>query len=179
MKILRSVFIGMSMVTTLLFLVVAAAAMEHGSMNMDHGKMGMPHSSSGMDHGAMGMDHGAMSMQGGMIMLGDEVQDGVKAMVHLKDVKESMAKMGMTGTTHHFMVMFEDQATGKAIDSGSVAVKIHGPDGKEMKPVKLMGMQGHFGADVDLKTPGQYHFTIGTKLADDTKRQFEFDYTLE
>ncbi len=179
MKTFRTLSMALTLAATLAFVAVNAGAMDHGSMGSDHGSTGADHGSMGMNHGTMNMDQGSMSMHGDMIMLGDQVQDGVKAMAHLKDVKEAMGKMGMTGTTHHFMVMFEDQATGKAIDSGSVAVKIQGPEGKEEKPVKLMGMQGHFGADVDLETKGTYHFTVGTKLEDGTKRQFEFDYTLK
>ena len=192
MKAVRTLFIGMTMVTTLLVLVATAGAMEHssstnhgsmdmnhGSMDMNHGSMDMDHGKMDMNHGQMNMEHGSMSMQGGMIMLGNETENGVEAMAHLKDVREAMSKVGMTGTTHHLMLKFKDQATGKPIDSGTVAVKIQGPDGKEMPPVKLMGMMGHFGADVDLETPGTYHFTVGTKLADGTKRQYEFSYTLK
>jgi hypothetical protein len=40
-------------------------------------------------------------------------------------------------------------------------------------------MQGHFGADVALSEKGKYEFTVGTKLADGEKRQFEFSYTLK
>jgi len=132
-----------------------------------------------MEHGKMeGMEHSGMMMEGGMIMLGDETEDGVKAMAHLKDVKEAMAKMGMK-ETHHFMIAFVDTATGKAVESGTVAVKIEDPSGKEGKAIKLMGMQGHFGADIVLPEKGEYHFLVGTKLLDGKKRQYHFHYTVE
>jgi len=173
MKILGKMFITL---TVLVALPLTAAAMQHGDHNgsMDHSNM--ENHQGAMDHGSMG--HDGMAMKGDMIMLGDAEQDGVKAMAHLKDVKDAMAKMGMK-TTHHIMVMFVDQASGKPIDSGNAAVKVKGADGKESEPVKLMGMQGHFGADIELPGPGQYHFTIGTKLADGKKRQFDFDFTLK
>lgn len=142
----------------------SSSGMNHGSMNMDHGKMNM--------------QHDGMNMNGDMIMLGDATQNGVKAMAHLKDVHEAMAKMGMK-TTHHLMVMFADLATGKPIASGMVAVKIVKPDGETEGPIRLMGMQGHFGVDATLKEKGKYHFNVGTKLADGQKRQYEFNYTLE
>jgi hypothetical protein len=133
------------------FLATSAPAMEnHAGHDM----------SGGMNHGDVqqmeGMEHG----QGGMIMLGEEEQNGVKAMFHL-------------------MVMFHDAGTGKTIGSGTVAVKIESPDGKEAAPVKLMGMQGHFGADVNLDKPGIWHFRIATKLADGKVRQFHSHHVVK
>jgi hypothetical protein len=152
-------------------LVATAAMHEHGSMEkmegMEHGKM------EGMKH--EGMEHGSMMMEKGMVMLGEKTEDGVKAAAHLNDVKEAMAKMGMK-ETHHFMVMFMDAKTGEPITEGTVAVKIEGPAGKTSDPVKLMGMEGHFGADIVLAEKGKYEFKVGTKLRDGQKRQYEFEY---
>lgn len=150
--------------------------MKHGEQSkMDHGKMKMDHDKKEMDHGKM--DHGGMDMSGDMIMLGDATEDGVKAMAHLKDVGAAMAKMGMP-STHHIMINFVDLASGKPIESGVAAVKIEGPNGELSEPVKLMGMQGHFGADIELPVAGEYEFKVGTKLADGKKRQFEFKFQL-
>ena len=182
MKNIRTIVITLILLAALPLVVQAMSHGDGSTSDMDHKKMdheGM--SSKAMDGDSMDhskMDHGSMNMQGDMIMLGDTDEDGVKAEAHLKDVKAAMAKMGM-GTTHHFMVMFVDDASGKPIDSGAAAVKIKGPDGKEGAAVKLRGMQGHFGADVELTEPGEYHFIVGTKLADGKKRQFEFEYTLK
>lgn len=120
--------------------------------------------------GMESMGHGDEKVAADMIMLGDQVVDGVKGMAHLKDVKDAMAKMGMK-ETHHFMMMFRDK-DGKTITTGSVAVKIKGPDGKEGPAIKLMGMEEHFGADVVLDKKGAYVFTVGTQLSDGVKRQF-------
>jgi hypothetical protein len=143
--------------------LAAFAAMEHG----DHGKM------EGMKHG----EHGGMGMEGDMVMLGEQTKEGVKAMAHLNDVKEAMAKMGMK-ETHHFMVAFVDDS-GEQLTEGTVAVKIKDAAGKESGPVKLMGMEGHFGADIVLEKAGKYEFMVGTKLKDGKTRQYHFEHTVE
>jgi hypothetical protein len=183
MKNLRNFVLTLMLLVALPLAVQAmqhesGAAMDHGKMKMDHDKMDMDHGKMKMDHDKMDMDHGGMKMSGDMLMLGNSVQDGVKAMAHLKDVKQAMAKMGMK-STHHFMVLFADVESGKPIESGVAAVKVKSPDGKEAEAVKLMGMQGHFGADIVLPGPGTYHFTVGTKLADGKKRQFEYEIELK
>ncbi|HXV19719.1 MAG TPA: hypothetical protein VD811_01865 [Desulfuromonadales bacterium] len=142
----------------LLGLPLAAGAMSHEKH--EHGKME------------------GMKMEEGMFMLGEETEEGVKAMAHLNDVKAAMAKVGMK-ETHHFMVAFVDTASGKQITEGTVAVKIKDPAGKESDPVKLMGMEGHFGADIVLPEKGKYEFKVGTKLPDGKTRQYMFNYTVK
>ena len=126
-----------------------------------------------MDHGNMSQG-GGMAMGGSMIMLEDTETDGVTASGHLMDIRVKMAEHGMK-TTHHFMVGFTDSMN-MAIDNGQVAVKIEAPDGTVSAPINMMGMSGQFGADVTLDQPGTYHFRIGTKLADGTKRMFNMSY---
>jgi len=125
-----------------------------------------------MDHG---QDHSGMDMGGDTIMLDNDMQEGVMASAHLRDISKKMKKLGMN-QTHHFMIMFTDHNTQKAIDTGIVAVKVIDPEGNEHKAVKLMGMEGSFGVDVALNKRGKYTFEVGTKLADNTKRQFRFTY---
>lgn len=148
----------------------ASHEMDHGSMK--HGSMGQ----GTMKHG--NMDHGGMQMDGSMAMLPDQTVDGITALVHVKDVKAAMAKMGMNHT-HHIMVMLKDAKSGKALEAQVAAVKIVDPTGKETEPVGLMSMQGHAGADVVLATPGDYTFKVAAKLADGKKVQYEFKYTLK
>jgi hypothetical protein len=140
----------------------------------------LPAAGFAMDHNMAGMDHsaGMGDTHKGMVTVGEQVVDGVKAVAHLKDVKATMAKMGMK-ETHHFMVLFSNAKDGKAITVGSVAVKIKGPDGSDKPAIKLMGMEGHFGADVIIEEKGAYVFTIGTQLADGVKRQFELKYEVK
>ena len=146
--------------------LVALFALPGAGFSKDHNMSGMAHNMPGMS------DHKEMAM------VGEQVESGVKAVAHLKDVKATMAKMGMK-ETHHFMVLFSNTKDGKAIAEGSAAVKIKGPDGVEGAAIKLMGMEGHFGADVVLGKKGTYVFTIGTQLADGVKRQFELKYEVK
>ena len=113
-----------------------------------------------------------------MITVGEQTVDGVKAIVYLNDVKATMAKMGMK-ETHHLMIHFYNAKDGKTVEEGVVAVKIKGPDGKEGKAIKMIGMDEHFGADIVLDRKGAYLFTAGTQLADGVKRQFELKYELK
>ncbi len=122
-------------------------------------------------------DHEGMSAEGDMVVVGSVTEKGVKAMAHMKDVREAMAGMGMD-ITHHFMVAFVDEQSGDQIEEGVAALKFEGPEGVE-GPIKMMGMEGHFGADIELDQPGHYKLQVGTKLADGEKRQFEFSYELK
>jgi len=152
----------LQLITTLFFLTLAA-----GSQAMDHGTTG---------HGDMaGMTHSGMEMGGEDIMLPEATVKGVKAMAKLRDISKAMAEAGMN-MTHHFMVAFSDAATGKALDSGVVAVKVVDPAGKKQEAAKMMAMDGSFGADVALSRKGKYVFEVGTKLGNGEKRQFSFEY---
>jgi len=175
-KIVAMLFIALANVP------LAASAMSHQdhdsnshkeAVEMDH-HGGMKHN----DHGEHNQTAGSSSSDGAMIVVGSMVSKGVKGMAHLKDVSAAMAKMGMTAT-HHFMIVFVDEASGEQIDTGSVALKITNPDAKVGEAVELIGMDGHFGADVVLDMAGEYHFKLGTKLDDGTKRKFHFHQVVE
>lgn len=150
-------------------LIAGAALLSTSALAMDgheHHKMSEP-----MDHGQMkgmnAMDHG----KGEMIIFGQNVHEGIKAMCHLMPIDSKMMPAG-SKVTHHLMVMLSDADTGNPVESGTVAVKIGSPDGKEAKPVRLIGMQGHFGADVVLDQPGIWHFHLAAKLADGKVRKY-------
>lgn len=159
------------MKTTLLLLTCCsflALPLAGVAAEPDHSQHMMP---SGGGHDATQMLHG------NSIMLGEQTVDGIKAMAHLNDIGAVMAKMGKK-ENYHFMVMFSDATSGAAIDQGTVAVKITDPaTGQSGTAVPLEGMGGHFGADVTLTAKGEYQFTVGSKLADGSKRQFTFQYT--
>ena len=63
-----------------------------------------------------GMKHEGMHMKGDMVLIGDQVVDGVKAMAHIMvyddAAKASMAKMGIDAT-HHLMMLFVDEQSGR------------------------------------------------------------------
>lgn len=131
----------------------------------------------GMDHGShQNSAQSGMEMGGTMLMLGNDTQEGIMAMAHLRDIQAAMAKLGMD-KTHHFMVAFKDMASGKQMGDGLVAVKVVDPSGKKHEATKLMAMEGSFGADVALSQKGTYHFEVGAKFANGVKRQFSFQYT--
>lgn len=115
---------------------------------------------------------------GGMMIVGNMTSKGIKGMAHLKDVSATMSEMGMKAT-HHFMIAFVDEATGEQIEKGKVALKITNPDAKVGEAIELVGMQGHFGADVVLDMKGEYHFRLGTKLADGKQRKYHFHHVIE
>jgi len=150
----------------LLLALLSLALMTPASMAATH------------EHGATPGGHEMAMEQGQMIMLGDQVVDGVKAEAQLNDVKTAMARMGMQ-ETHHLMFQFQETGTGKTVEKGTAALKIKGPDNVESAPISLMGMGGHFGADIVLGAVGLYKFTIGTRLVDGKTRQFEFSYELK
>ena len=168
----------------------AATAMdEHGHGSPGHGSPGHEKTSEANhrgemvhdDHGPahdMHNEHASMASDGSMIIVGNSVSKGVRGMAHLKNVSATMEKMGML-STHHFMIAFVDEATGKQVESGTVALKITNPDAKVGETIELIGMDGHFGADVVLDMPGEYHFKLGTKLVDGVKRKFHFHQVIE
>jgi len=55
-------------------------------------------------------------------------------------------------------------------------VKITNIDIKIIEAMELTGLDGHFGADITLDIKGEYHFRLGTKLADGEPRKFHFHY---
>ncbi|WP_020675440.1 hypothetical protein [Geopsychrobacter electrodiphilus] len=119
-----------------------------------------------MDNKDMKMDKGSMAMEG-VIMLQDEVVDGVKGAAHLMD-DPKMGKM--------LMVMFTDEKTGAMLSEGRCALKIETPDEKVGEAQMMMKSKGMFGVGVKLEQKGMYHLKVGTKLADGTKRAFHFHY---
>jgi hypothetical protein len=163
--------IGILSIIAMLIAVPVLASAHCGNCAMDH------KAEPGQKQAAMQQEghegHSGMAAAGNLLDLGTVADKGVAAMAHLKDVRTAMAKLGMK-TTHHLMIMFNDEKTGKSIEAGTVAVKITGPDGTVTDPLELMGMQGHFGADVTLDKPGEYRFQVGSKLADGTARQYDF-----
>jgi hypothetical protein len=113
-----------------------------------------------------------------MVLVGEKVVEGVRGEAHLNDVEAEMKKVGMP-MTHHFMIAFEDHMSHEAITEGRVALRVTNPDGNTGNPVRLIGMDGHFGADITLHQKGDYVFEVGSSLPDGKTRQFEFTYALD
>ena len=155
---------GRTVLTFFLLVLAAGNPMPAAAME-GHGGHGAP-----MDHAAMGGDQ--------VVMLEELTVDGVRAQAHIEDVSEAMAKAGMK-ETHHLMLSFFDAKSGKELTEGTVAVKVVDSHGMAGSPVKMVAMDGSFGADLALDMPGRYGFEVGTKLADGKKRQFRFSYSVK
>ncbi len=157
-------------ILALMIMLVPAGAMAMKGMDhkteakeMDHGKMEMDHDSKKMDHGSMDM-----SGMKGVVMLQDEVVEGVKGSAHLMDSEDGKGKM--------LVVMFTDEKSGAMLSDGRCAVKVESPDEKVGEAQKMMKHTGMFGTGVKFDQKGMYHFKVGTKLADGEKRTFHFHH---
>ena len=146
------------MILALLIALLPATTMAMKGMEHKDGDMSK-------ESGAMKMDHGSMGMEG-VMMLQDEVVDGVKGAAHLMDMEGGMGQM--------LMVMFTNEKTGNMISKGKVAVKIESPDENVGDAKKMKKSKGMFGTGVKFEQKGIYHFKVGTKLEDGVKRQFHF-----
>ena len=118
----------------------------------------------------MGHDVSRASQQN---VIGTMTVDGVVATAELRDVRETMAQAGQPAT-HHLQVAFKDLAANHTIGTGVAAVKVTLPTGEELAASEMLGMDGHFGVDLQLGGKGKYTFTVGTKLEDGKVRQFVF-----
>ncbi|MHC1697920.1 MAG: hypothetical protein AB9919_07685 [Geobacteraceae bacterium] len=157
MKITAAVLLA---ITIALSAPLIVSAVEHGSMHKE-------------------MDHGSMQTMGKVIHT--EVVDGVKATFRLIDMKEQMKGMEMPEgmkDTHHLMIIFTDNKTGKILGEGQVKVKISGP-GKTSQIKTLMGMSGGFGSDVTLPVKGKYGIMTKFQLKDGKVRASQFWYELK
>lgn len=166
----------LTLLASLLFAFIATmpayGASEHGSMHTmtNHGDTAHDEAA----HTAAGHESMSHESHENMMLIGDQTVDGVKATAHISDVRKAMAQAGLK-MTHHLMILFTDQETQKNIERGTVAVKVTTPSGEVLPAQALMGMEGHFGADLTLSAMGTYTFTVGTKLSPDSKkRQFTF-----
>ncbi len=152
-------------------LVILSVSMPANAGEKGHGAMpGMSGGKTMEGHGSMSGMHGESKMEGhGMMKMGDQVFEGKvgpwKAEARLVDMKAQMAKskvsekmMAKMKHTHHVMFSLEDPEAKKPVTEGKGTVTVTGPDRKQVK-YDLMGMQGHFGADITLDKPGKYGFS--------------------
>ena len=157
----------------LLTMPLHAGAMDHGAGG--HGGHGTaqaaPAGASGHD-GHAAMNHGSASAG-----LGKMAVKGITASAEISDVRAAMQKAGQP-TTHHLMISFTG-ADGAAVSQGTAAVKVIGPDGVAGTPIRMMLMDGSFGADLTLAQPGVYQLEVGSKLADGVTRQFAFQHAVK
>jgi len=167
-----------------------AGGMGHGSMSGGMGAgQGSMSGGMGAGQGSMSGMHGEGKMEGqGMMKMGDKVFEGKIGSLHgearLVDMKAQMAKAKVSAkmmadmkNTHHVALSLTDPATKKPVTEGTGTVTVTGPDHKAVT-TNLMGMQGHFGADVNLPTPGKYSFRVDVD-AGGKKGSAEFEQTVK
>jgi hypothetical protein len=134
--------------------------------------LALPMYASAAEKGHEGMsgmqgDHGKMQTgRHDMTRMGDQVFFGKigpwMGTARIADMKAHLEASGMKAAeampnSHHIAFMLTDAKTKKAVTEGKGTVTVTGPDKKETK-AEIMGMQGHFGADVNLPVPGKYTF---------------------
>ncbi len=129
------------------------------------------------------MDHNGHAMEHKTAIAHEEVVDGVKATFRVQTMADAMKGMGMempagVKETHHVSVSFKDAKSGKALTEGMVTIKVQNPD-KSTQTKELMGMQGHFGADLELSKSGKYGVMCKFQLKDGKSRQAKFWYTVK
>jgi len=164
----------------LMALPAVSRAVEHG------GASGMKMEG----HGGMMMegDRGMPGMSGGhdMMKMGDKVFSGKigqwRGTARIVDMKAHMEASGMKAmgampNSHHLALELSDAKTKARVTEGKGSVTVTGPDRKAARS-EFMVMQGHFGADVNLPSPGKYTFNAQIE-AGGTKGSATFSYTLK
>ncbi len=134
----------------------------------------------GHNHGSMHEGHGSQMAQAGTVV-NQQVVDGVKVTFKLLDIKKQMKGMEMPKgmkETHHLMAEFADAKSGNPITEGEVKVKVVGPD-KSEQTKDLMGMEGHFGADIIMAKTGKYGIMCKFKVKDGKVRSSKFWYVVK
>jgi hypothetical protein len=123
-------------------------------------------SSAEMDHGGMhGMSHDHGGMKAGETIFSGEIGPWTGE-ARLIDKQEYMEQSGVSAKIaarfageRHLMLFLNDPMTGKPVPVTAGEVIITGPDEASSSKVKLVAMEGHVGADVNLPKPGKYTFT--------------------
>jgi len=88
-----------------------------------------------------------------------------------------MQAQGAMTNSHHIALSLTDPKTKARITEGTGAVTVIGPD-KSMMTYDITGMQGNFGADVNLPKPGKY--TCNVKMESGGKTGTStFHYTVK
>lgn len=116
----------------------------------------------------MGGHEGMSAKSGGhdMSKMGDKAFAGKigpwRGEARVVDMKAHLEASGMKAqgampNSHHVAFSLTDPKTKARVTEGKGTVTVTGPDKKEAKS-EFMVMEGHFGADVNLPTPGKYTF---------------------
>src|SRR3972149_4719768 len=133
-------------------------------------------SGAGGEHGGMKMEGHGQSGGHDMMKMGDKAFSGKigpwQGTARIGDMKAQ----GAMPNSHHIAFRLTDAAK-KPVTEGKGTVTVTGPDKKETR-AEFMVMQGHFGADGNLPTPGEYTFKTETESGGQ-KGGATFSYTLK
>lgn len=113
----------------------------------------------------------------------EEVVEGVKVTFKVMSMKEHLKAIGQEmpkgmKETHHISAEFKDVKSGKALTEGEVKVKVQSPN-KTDQTKDMIGMQGHFGADLEMSKKGKYGVMSKFLLKDGKTRSAKFWYTVK
>jgi len=156
-----------------------AADQGHGTMQ-GQGMQGQGMQGQGMQ--GQGMMHGGTDM----MKMGTRVYHGKmgpwNSEARMIDMNAQMAASGMKaqGTmmnSHHIAFALTDPKTKKPVTEGTGTVTVVGPD-KSESTYNVTGMQGHFGADINMPKPGKYTCHVRLESGGKTGTS-TFHYTLK
>jgi hypothetical protein len=150
---------------------VLAMSAEKGQEGMQGMKM-EGHGTMMQGQGMQGQGMEGHGMQGGhdMMKMGSRVYRGKmghwNSEIRMVDMKAQLKASGMQAhggmtNSHHIALALTDPKTKARITEGTGAVTVIGPD-KSLTTYDVTGMEGHFGADVNLPRSGKY--TCNVKL---------------
>jgi len=160
--------------------VMARAADPGHGMMQGQGMQGQGMQGQGMQ--GQGMMHGG----NGMMKMGTRVYQGMMGPWHgearVVDMNAQMAASGMKaqGTmmnSHHIAFALTDPKTKKPVTEGTGTVTVVGPD-RSIAEYRVTGMQGHFGADVNMPKPGKYTCDVKLESGGNTGTA-KFNYTVK
>jgi hypothetical protein len=176
---------------------ITVAAEQGGTGGMQHGdhagmKMGDQGTMQGQGMQGEGMQGQGMQGQGmmhggtDMMKMGTRVYRGEMGPWHgearMIDMKAQLNASGMQaqGTmmnSHHIALALTDPKTKKPVTEGTGTVTVIGPD-KSETTYNVTGMQGHFGADINMPKPGKYTCHVRLESGGKTGTS-TFHYTLK
>ena len=127
------------------------------------------------DHGGHGGGHSSAAHE--------EVVDAIKVTFIIQTMSDAMKEMGMempkgVRETHHISLAFKDTKSGKTLMANEAKIKVIAPD-KSEQTKDLMGMHGHFGADLVMSAKGKYGVMSKFQMKDGKVRQVKFWYQVK
>lgn len=112
----------------------------------------------------------AEAVPGSALPIGSQTRKGIIGTASIGSAAQG------TTAPRYFRIAFADEATGQAVSTGTVVLKVTDPDAKVALPVVLNAAEGAFGLDLAFAMQGEYHFRLDTLLADGVQRKYHFHH---